>query len=331
MTEKIKVSIPQSTADLLAKDCADFRVCKADGSPNMNAFLNTLLVNFYEEFAGLEEKIHDRIRNALSAVPEYYRETAFLNTVKVFTQKETFEQEHTRSKILSFKPSKYAEKATLYIDKILLQNESLSSFYRRLFLAYAKKTKNEREKILHRENYTLLQKSVKKKVRVCLALQSGEIFKAASVYALSASKDELFNYVLLCSEKQNITLRLSSVRSVSLLPSKSEIPEQNRALFDRQIACSVQYPMYNTDKNPIRIQMSEKGKKLFEKIYLYRPAPVCTEGDIYTFDCSANQVLYYFERFGENALILSPKKLGIFMRNYYYFSYKKYKTLYPKD
>lgn len=58
------------------------------------------------------------------------------------------------------------------------------------------------------------------------------------------------------------------------------------------------------------------GKVLFEKIYLYRPTPVKIEGDIYTFECSANQVLYYFERFGDSALILSPKRLGISMRNY---------------
>ena len=64
---------------------------------------------------------------------------------------------------------------------------------------------------------------------------------------------------------------------------------------------------------------------------MYRPVPVSVEGDIYTFDCSANQVLYYFERFGSEALILSPKRLGIFMRNYYYFALKKYRTIYGND
>ena len=73
------------------------------------------------------------------------------------------------------------------------------------------------------------------------------------------------------------------------------------------------------------------SRELFEKIYLYRPIPITIEGDVYTFDCSANQVLYYFERFGSEALILSPKKLGIFMRNYYYFALKKYRSIYGKD
>lgn len=60
MTEKIRVSMPEATALLLKKDCADFKVAKADGTPNMNAFINTLLISFYEEFAGAEEKCTTR-------------------------------------------------------------------------------------------------------------------------------------------------------------------------------------------------------------------------------------------------------------------------------
>ena len=331
MTEKIRVSVPEATALLLKKDCADFKVAKADGTPNMNAFINTLLISFYEEFAGAEEKMHDEIRRAVAHVPEYYRETAFLNIVKVFTHRAALPDGSARTVILSFKPIRQTEKATLYIEKILLQNESLSSFYRRLFLAYAQKTKTEREKIIHKENYLLLQKAIKKGVRSCIALQSGDVIKNASIHTVGAAKDELFNYVLIYNGRQNMTLRLATIRSVSLLPEASEIPAENAALFDRQAACAIQYPMYSSDREPIRVQLSEKGKKLFQKIYLYRPTPVQTEGDVYTFDCSANQAQYYFERFGDSAVILSPKKLGIFMRNYYYFAYKKYKERYPRN
>jgi hypothetical protein len=197
-----------------------------------------------------------------------------------------------------------------------------------MFLTYAQKTKNEREKIIHRENFELLQKAIQQNVQVCIQLQSGKVMNNVSVYSISASKDELFNYVLLCENKHNLTIRLASLKTVSILPATAHIPTENQILFDRQIACAPQYPMYSSDNEPIQVQLTEKGKKLFEKIYLYRPTPIKIEGDIYTFDCSANQLLYYFERFGDNALIISPKKLGIYMRNYYHFALKKYKTLY---
>lgn len=330
MDEKIKISAPKSLYELLKKDCEDFKIIKSDGSPNMNAFLNVIVSNFYEEFAGTEEKLRDEVSKAVEIVPDRYRETVFLNTLKILTKKQSY-GENKQSKVFSFKPTRNAEKAVIYIENLLLQNESLSSYYRRLFTAYSQRTKNEREKVVFKENYCLLMKAIRKGVKVCISLTGDNVIKGASVYSVSAAKEELFNYVLFCNGKQNVTVRLASVKTVSLLAERSEIPEGNVVLFRRQVECAPQYPMYNTDREPIKVQLTEKGKELFKKIYLYRPTPVNTEGDIYTFNCSANQLLYYFERFGDSAIILSPKKLGIFMRNYYYFAYKKYKSLYSRD
>ena len=328
MDEKIKISLPKITLELLKKDCADFKIVKENGTPNFNAFVNTLIANFYESFSSSEETLYDDIHAALSVIPDYYKEKVFQDVVKIFAKR----AEHTDGKkdttTFSFKPTKVAEKAIAYIQNVILQNESLSSFYRRMFLAYAQKTKNEREKIVHAENFALLQKALKKGVKVCLILQSGEVMKGANLHSVSPAKDELFNYVLFYRDKKNHTVRLANIYSVSLLSDKAEIPEENAALFDRQVVCGAQYQMYSTDNEPIKVQLNEKGKKLFQKIYLYRPTPVSIDGDVYTFQCSANQLLYYFERFGDSALILSPKKLGVFMRNYYYFALKKYKSRY---
>ena len=54
MDEKIKISLSKNTLDVLKKDCADFKVVKENGQPNMNAFINTLIVNFYETFSASE-------------------------------------------------------------------------------------------------------------------------------------------------------------------------------------------------------------------------------------------------------------------------------------
>ena len=328
MDGKIKISLSKSTLNVLKKDCTDFKIVKENGQPNMNAFINTLIMNFYEMFSASEETLHEDIKNALSIVPDYYKEKIFHNVVKVFAKKSEYTDAKKDSTTFSVKPTKISEKALLYVDHVLLQSESLSSFYRRMFLSYTQKTKNEREKIIHKENFELLQKAIKKSVQVCIQLQSGVVMNSLSVYSISPAKDELFNYVLAYDTNHNTTIRLASIKTVSLLPVSSHIPQDNKTLFERQIACAAQYPMYNTDNELIKVQLTEKGKKLFEKIYLYRPTPVNIEGDVYTFNCSANQLLYYFERFGESALILSPKKLGIFMRNYYYFALKKYKTIY---
>ncbi len=330
MTEKIKISVPERIYELLRKDAKDFRILKPSGEENLNAFVNSLVVNFYEEFSADDESLRESIKGALSAIPGKYTKEVFSEVMNAINKREKVDN-LGKSVALSFKPTKASESVTIYVENVLLKNEAISSFYRRLFIAYSKKLKNEREKIIHKRNYELLISAVKKGLQVCISLDNGHVYNDVSVYAIEPAKDELFNYALCFSDKKNRTLRLAKIKTVSLLAKNAEIPEESRSMFARQIAAGAQYPIYSTDNEHIKVQLSAKGRELFEKIYLYRPIPIAIEGDVYIFDCSANQVIYYFERFGSEALILSPKKLGIFMRNYYYFALKKYRSIYGKD
>ena len=328
MEEKIKISLSKTTLNLLKKDCSDFKILKENGEPNMNAFVNTLIVNFYESFSASEESLQEDLKNAISIVPDFYKSKVFDNVIKILTKKTDGEISTNGSTTFSFKPTKVSEKAVLHIENVILQSESLSSFYRRMFNAYAKRTKTEREKIIHKENYEILQKAIKQKAQVCAMLSSGKVVNGVSIYAIAPAKDELFNYVLGFDGKNNSTVRLAKIKPVTLLSKPSNIPEENKVLLDRQIACAPQYPMFKSDNKLIKVELTEKGKTLFEKIYLYRPTPISVDGDVYTFNCSAAQALYYFERFGNNALILSPRKLGIEMRNYHHYALKKYNAFY---
>lgn len=330
MNEKIKISLPTDTYELLKKDCLDFKITKSNGEPNMNEFTNTLIVNFYEEFTAGEEKLQDEIKKALFSVPEAYKKNAFDEIIKVIAKRGAEDTKGQRSSQLSFKPTKSSEKAVDYIDTVVIKNESVSSFYRRMMISYSQKTKNEREKIIHRDNYEALEKAISKSVRVMIKLDKDTVLKSVSVYKIASSRDELFNYVLCYNGYDNITLRLAKIKSVMLLPDKAEISQKSTELFERQIRCGAQYPIYPSDKDEIKVQLTPNGKKLFDKIYLYRPIPTRIEGDIYYFDCSANQLIYYFQRFGDSALILSPKRLGVKMRDYYHFAVKKYRTIYDK-
>ena len=326
MEEKIKISVPESVLELLRKDCADFKLLKGNGERNFNLFMNTLVANFYEEFCASETALRARVEDAISAVPERYKGEVAAKVLRLYTAGSS--ERTGKSAVFSFKPTKLSEYAIGYIETAALKNESLSSFYRRMLTAYASGHKNKRERIIHRENYEKLREAIKSGVAVSMVLVGEDTARRVSVYAVAEGKDELFNYVLAYNGKSNTTCRLASVKSVFLLSERAEIPESNAELFEKQIKYGAQYPFYNTDGKPIRVWLSEKGKSLFRKIYLYRPEPISIDGDVYTFECSANQLVYYFQRFGENAVIISPRKLGVFMRNYYYFALKKYREIY---
>ncbi len=328
MEEKIKIGVSQELYDLLQKDCRDFKILKANGAPNLNAFLSALILNYYESFCFDEEATNDKLKHILEGMDKKSGDTIFTEVKKLMHETQLGKQLQKNNVALSFKPTKKTQNAVFYIENVLNQEESLSSFYRRMFSSYAAKTKTEREKIVFRPVYESLLHAKEKECQAIIKISKMDTPQRISVYAIASAKDELFNYLLAYDGRKNRTVRLASIESVHLLSNKASVPAENAAHFDRQIACGAQYPIYSTDNQPIRVQLTDKGKSLFEKIYLYRPTPVSIEGDVYTFACSANQALYYFERFGETALILSPKKLGIFMRNYHYFAYKKYAKTY---
>jgi len=331
MEEKIKISLPKTVLTLLKIDCKDFNILKENGQPNFNAFINTLVVNYYQNFSANEEVLYQDLKKAIQYVPDYYKESLFEDMVKIFAKRVETNFDKKDTTTFSFKPTKNSLKAISYIQGVLTKSQSLSSFYRRMFISYSKISKNEREKIIHKENYEQILKAIKNEMQITVFLQNGKRVENLSVYAVASAKEEMFNYVLVCQKGHNITFRLNNIKLMYLQSAKAKITNANKILFDKQIECGVQYPFYNTDDKPIKVVFSEEGKHMFEKIYLYRPTPTEINGNEYTFNCSAKQMIHYLQRFGSEAVITAPKKLGIFMRNHYHFALKKYKEFYKKD
>ncbi len=329
MEEKIKITLNQVTLDVLKCDCIDFGIVKRNGEPNMNAFINQLVANFYHEFSATNERMNDKLRLALSHLPSNYIDTTFNEVIKIMQKPMESHKESKQNKVnLNFKPTKVSAEAIFYINNLILKNESLASFYRRMFADYAKKTRPDREKIIFASVYEVLQTALKKNCQVCIALSKGTVISGACPYSVACSKDELFNYLLFVHGNTPNTVRLANIVSVALMTNECIIPDNIVKIFKKQIACGAQYPIFQHQKENIKVKLTTKGKTLFKKIYLYRPTPIAIEGDIYTFACSYNQIIYYFKRFGDGAVILYPKRLGIEMQNYHKFALKKYDEYY---
>lgn len=331
MEEKIKISIPKSTYDILLKDCEAFKFFKANGSLNKNQFINTLIMNYYEHFSSDEEMLHDEIKKALKNA-SCLNDDLFDDIIKIIAKRENAHIIDSTTVSLHFKPTKMSFKAFNYIENVLIKNEAISSYYRRLFNSYVNHPLNQRELIIFKDNVELINKAISKKVKTCITLSSGVINNDMSIYKLASSKDELYNYLLLSDKKGNpFTIRLANILDCSLLSTASFIPDNIIEIFDRQIKYGAQYQIMKNETEEIAVRLTTKGMELFKKIYLYRPVVDHIIDDIYYFKCSYNQIIHYFKRFGNEALIISPKNLGTTMRNYYHYAAKAYKVLYPYE
>ena len=83
--------------------------------------------------------------------------------------------------------------------------------------------------------------------------------------------------------------------------------------------------MEDNENEPVKIALSSKGIKLYNRIYLYRPDYEDVKNNIYTFNGTFDHILQYFRRFGKEAFIISPLSLRKKMEYFYSEAYKRYK------
>lgn len=94
------------------------------------------------------------------------------------------------------------------------------------------------------------------------------------------------------------------------LQEKSFISKKDKDLLDKSIQKKgVQF--LNQDIGEIRIRLTDKGIRMYERILHLRPKyeKIEEDGHVYTFLCSKRQIEYYFLKFGQDAVIISPEDL----------------------
>jgi predicted DNA-binding transcriptional regulator YafY len=329
MEEKIKLGVTSDILKVIDRDAVSFDFLKKDGSLNRNAFLNTLIVNYYKDFQEKEEKLYKAYQGVLKEktsledgeiddiASSFYGKEEDLN---LGLKNEYYDE------ALSLKPVSSSASTISYIQSYLLHNSSLSSYFRRLLSSYSKLTQDQREKIIFKQHFDLLSKAIKEKRRVFLTTSSEQEPKLkVDPYALCNSLEETHYYLLCVKDRMAACLRVSRLKDVIVLSERCEFKDQKvNAVFDKMEKYGPQYT-YQEGEVDSEVELTEKGEKMFSRLYTYRPVPYKREGRHLFFDCSYQQILQYFTRFGEEAFIRKPEILQMQMLDFYNRSSRSYR------
>lgn len=325
MEEKIKFTISKKTYNTILQDCESFRFLKNENEINRNLFYNTLIKNYYEQFNQIEIKLKEELLKQIDKYKIPDPDEFIDNILSTITKKPVLKEEDSIT--INLKATKLSEQAINFIHENLLKNTSISNYYRKLFESYTNLLQSDRERILYQDIYNELVESITNNARVTLLMKDGTKIKDASIFIVDASKEKLFNYVLLVSDDTPQTHRLAKIKTV--IPSLKEriIPKNIQKLFEKQVTLGIPFPIYSLKESQVLVKLTEDGQKLFRKLNISRPTPVKIEKDIYYFNCSHSQIIYYFKFFGPDAMILSPKKLANHFHKFYHQSDEKYKII----
>lgn len=311
--DKIKIYVTPKIMAVIEKDAESFEFFKKDGiTPNKNAFLTRLVVNYSEEFIKKQGEEFDYLRVTIgkrvgiseSILSELCREISeHVSDSVASPEGEKFDR------LLSLKPTRESTPVIEYIEGCALRGGSLSEYFRNMLASYASMPQDRREGVIFKEQKEALLRAIKEKKKVFITTsfdKNGSM--EVSPYSLASTKEELHGYLLAGVGKGCMPVRLSRIRSVTVLTLSAEFTDAQMRILSRMEEYGPQF-IYGEDDEEIVVELSEIGRQWFKKLYVHRPTPYKVEGNIYTFRCSHGQVINYFRRFGRHAYVLSPQSV----------------------
>lgn len=310
MLEKIKINVTAHTATIIDKDIESFEFYKADGrSFNKNSFITKLIVNYHNTFKEKELAMFEQLKKTISSAVTASESTVDTLTYDIISQFYKSNISPNKEKLnhsISIKPTKETAPIIEYIEQYMLSGSTLSEYFRKMFYSYASLPQDEREKIIFKPQYTALKEAIKSKRLVYITFNNDESRNCEVMpYAITCAKEELHCY-LIGSARLPMTFRLSRIATVTLLNSSKDFSPYELKVFAKMLTYGAQFNYFDDDFEPVKVELTERGEKLYKKILIHRPVATKVEGNIYHFECSHFQIVHYFVRFGKEALVLSP-------------------------
>ncbi|RRD94670.1 WYL domain-containing protein [Clostridiales bacterium COT073_COT-073] len=336
MEEKIKIYVSAEVNQILQKDMQLFEFFKKDHSLNKNAFLNTLIINYYESYQNNNSQIFEKIKSVLqeksNCQANEIGEVAFAILKSIREQADNLEKEKY-DQTLSLKPTKASRKIIEYIQNFLLEQMTMSQYFRDLFASYCKLPQDKREQIIFKEQVEVIQEAIGSKRKLYLAVKPNFSKKQrdkskhqhiVSPYIITGAKEELFNYLLAEKDGKLFSFRLSRLEKVIMRNEELHFSEGAEKVFAKMIEYGPQFAFDEQDGQEICVYLTEEGQRSYERMYVHRPKAIRVEGNHYYFDCSQNQIMQYFFRFGSSARVKDPKELAAQMKEKHFIAWKRY-------
>lgn len=310
MLEKIKINVTAHTATIIDKDIESFEFYKTDGrSFNKNSFITKLIVNYHNTFKEKELAMFEQLKKTISSAVTTSESTVNTLTYDIISQFYKSKISPNKEKLnhsISIKPTKETAPIIEYIEQYMLSGSTLSEYFRKMFYSYASLPQDEREKIIFKPQYTALKEAIKSKRSVYITFNNAESRNCEVMpYAITCAKEELHCY-LIGSARLPMTFRLSRITTVTLLNTSKDFSPYELKVFAKMLTYGAQFNYFDDDFEPVKVELTERGEKLYKKILIHRPVATKVEGNIYHFECSHFQIVHYFVRFGKEALVLSP-------------------------
>ena len=230
MTEKYKIYLSEETRLRLINDAELFEFTKKDESVNLNAFLKTLIVNYFDRYRRDSEALLDNIMKDLTGLTSISNKAASALADKIIsTYIKADNSKSGKNSALTLTVSGASYEILKIIELNMLKDTSLSQYLKDMFNSYLSIPRNERETIIFKDTYEDINKALEAHRVLTFASTYSERKYAFAVepYMIAPSKEEQCNY-LLCRDintRTPRTFRISRMRNALFSSNFSTIQD----------------------------------------------------------------------------------------------------------
>jgi hypothetical protein len=333
-TSRQHISLSEFAWDVINNDLLNFSA--DDAELPLAGLLNRVFLSFYQQAdASIPLRLYEKensLNEALKGMSEATRKEAVAR-IKASYQTELIEKiskgsEHYNAKRNS---SITLQKKTISILERLREEKyyenkngakvTRGKFMSAVFEEYASKPYCQRELIYYSEMTDAIRQALESERALSFSYQGERRYRVLP-FALQTDKLSMYNYLVCLNTSAGkpgdagkpMAFRLSRLSEPEVdtraKPGSGRLPAVEQTEIKTSLAKGdVSFLSDFGKKSEIRIRLTEKGKKMYNKIIHMRPRKVGEDGDIYLFDCTDQQIVNYFFKFGADAEILEPERL----------------------
>ncbi len=326
MTEKYKIYLSDDTKARLINDAELFEFTKKDETVNLNAFLKTLIVNYFDRYRHDSADLLSRIQQDLVSTASISGKAAAALAERIANT--YIKQDHGmngKNSALTLTVSGPSYEILNIIEHNMLNDTSLSQYLKDMFNSYLSIPRNEREAIIFKDNFEDIEKAINNHRILTFTTTTSEenLFFDVEPYIIAPSKEEQCNY-LLCKDRKTRrprTFRISRLRSLFVKPETFQIDSD----IEKELKEKAMRSPHSVSKTiHAVIRLNDIGKNKFKVITKNRPIVSMIEGNLYHFDWPELQLEDYFIRFGKDATVVKPTSLKERIRKFYYYGLREY-------
>jgi len=330
---KLRVPLSAYAENIIENDCVSF-------SRKRNTLINLIILNFYQiAECSVSLRLNEYKEGLKRSLPktEQKKNEGIIDTIIKWRGKEFQKKYAVKIKAETNKPVTLSKKVN---ELLTLDPESSEELYYHdkpglyitaLLEEYSKLPYYKREEIVFKDIIYEISNAIDCKYPIKLSNSNGRIFLIRP-YSITSDPLSMYHYLVGISADpafgpKNIALRLSRVMDVEIkyyqdgsITSK----EEEAIIYDIRTK-GVQF--LSSERSEIAVKLTDNGLKKYRTQQHLRPSGVQDKKDpnLFHFECTETQILFYFLSFGKDAKIIAPEELKQKFKEFYSEGVKVYK------